>query len=137
MGGARKEKPNCYHFENKFHQNGRGEVSCNFLEDGKLPTLTRQLGPGISFRLSQALPNQSSSVDDAWKGEAEAGDHLAAPIPEEEEGLSTASQQSLILERELGTSVQTTQAPKWSEGTNSPSHLSKPFPPQLDGFRSP
>lgn len=40
-------------------------MSCHFLEDGKPSTLTRQLGPGISFRLSQALPNQSSSVDDA------------------------------------------------------------------------
>lgn len=42
-------------------------MSCNFLEEDGKPVLSRELGPGVPLRFGQALPNQSSSVDNAWK----------------------------------------------------------------------
>ena len=63
-GGATQLLP----FENKFHLNGGDELGLLGRRDDAEPSaLARQLGPGVPLSFGQALPNQPSRVDDAWK----------------------------------------------------------------------
>ena len=79
---------------------------------GKTFQAPRQLGPGVSLRFSQALPHQSSGMDDAWKRSRD-GHQRAAPTPGVESGPSTTSCRNLRLERtwDLHSTTQTSSYP--------------------------